>query len=57
MPKRSKVSEPQQAHLRHIARQEAAKIKLYGGVPGEEDLGLCDKMSEAFDGMMEWLDD
>jgi hypothetical protein len=42
------------AQRREAAKIEAEQIKIFGGLPGD-DLGLCYKMMEIFEGM-EWID-
>ncbi|OAP64292.1 hypothetical protein AYL99_00264 [Fonsecaea erecta] len=42
------------AQRREAAKIEAERIKLFGGYPGD-DVGLCYKMMEVFEGM-NWID-
>lgn len=42
------------AQKREVVRTEAERIKLFGGEPGD-DVGLCYKMMEVFEGM-DWID-
>ncbi|RJE17046.1 hypothetical protein PHISCL_10617, partial [Aspergillus sclerotialis] len=44
----------EKAQSREAATIEAEQIKLFGGYPGD-DVGLCYKMMEIFEGM-NWID-